>query len=309
MKLLSKIKLYAEYAGAQAAIFAMRLAPYGAASKFGYGAGVLLTKIIRKRFLRSVVDIQKAFPEKSYQEAVSTAKESWGNMLCTATEFCSASSMKPQDIVKLVDFKNSSELFEHLQSGKGAVLHLGHFGNWEVFSLFAQLTIRKGAIITRPMANPLVDKTVGKMRSKFGAKVISAYNNPLFRTLKALKSGYAVAILNDQSTPSSKIYMNFMGRPAEVGPMTAMLALKTRLPVFPIKITRDALGRVKAYAEPAIYAQEKYSTQSVVKFTKKLYSYYERWIKENPQNWMWMHNRWKRENETIAAMRKKGINE
>lgn len=289
-----------EYCGARVLIFLLSLMPYQQASKLGYTLGRTLPFLSGKRFRRSVRDIRQAFPDKTEEEAIKIAKESWANIGRIAAEFACAAHMKQDEIKKRIKFEGEEAFVAHSKSGKGCIVHIGHFANWELFGLAAKSYIDKMSAVARPMSNSTVDKIITAMRSSKGAKILSAYN-PMFGCLKALKQGYAIAILSDQSVPASKIYTNFLGRPAEVGPMTALLSLKTGLPIFPTQLYRED-GKLVAKFLPAIYPKEDYSHSAMVAFTKELNGYYEDWIRQNPQDWLWGHNRWKREKASRLGM-------
>ncbi len=289
-----------EYCGARTLIFLLSLVPYKQTSKLGYALGSTLRFFSHKRFKRSVRDLRKAFPDMTQEQAFNTAKDSWANIGRIAAEFSCAFHMTKADAKDLVKFVNAEDFIAQNEAGKGCLVHIGHFANWELFGLAAPGYIKKMAAVARPMSNGTVDKVVTAMRSSKGTKILSAYN-PLFGCLKALKQGYAIAVLSDQSVPSSKIYMDFLGRPAEVGPMTALLSLKTGLPVFPVDLYREN-GRLIAKFLPAVYPKQEYSHKAMVEFTKELNGYYEDWIRKHPQDWLWGHNRWKREEDSRLGM-------
>lgn len=302
MKPYKKFKFILELIGLKLLVFIVRLLPWNTAVKFGEFLGILLSKIIHKRFKRTVSDIQKAFPAKTQQEVYDIAIQSWSNIGRIATEFAKGTSLSKEELLKKVEFRNMEEIFKLNDEGKGCILHMGHFTNWELFGIAISLRFRDMAFVARPQTNPYVDKMINDMRTMNGNRMLVAYN-PFFSTSKALKKGSAIGILSDQSVPSSKLYMNFMGRPAELGPMTAMLALKMRIPVYPVKLHREN-GKLVIEGLPAVVVPQcEYSHEELYKLTERLKNIYEDWIRENPASWLWAHNRWKREKDCIKAMK------
>ncbi|MDR1684345.1 MAG: lysophospholipid acyltransferase family protein, partial [Elusimicrobiota bacterium] len=187
------------------------------------------------------------------------------------------------------------EVLAYNRAGKGGVLHIGHFNNWEVLGLAAGYIFDKMAFVARPQANKYVDAELTKMRVSTGSVMVNSYN-PFFSSFKLLKKGYMIGILSDQSViTTSSLYMNFLGRPAEVPPMSAVLALKLRLPIFPVKSRREGGKLIITAQAPILPGDTPYSDEAVTALTAKLYQEYESWIKENPSSWLWAHNRWKRE--------------
>ena len=93
-----------------------------------------------------------------------------------------------------------------------------------------------------------------------------------------------------------------MGRTAAFSPITALLAIKMQVPVFPVRVTREKDGFLVCHVFDPIVPPAEYSNQNVRAFTKQLVSFYEQWLKEDPSSWLWAHNRWKREAEGNAYL-------
>jgi len=296
-----KIELAGEYAGLKLLAFTIGLMPWSAAVKTGEWLGVAMTKVVRKRYQRSIRDIQQAFPNKSPEEVRQIALESWRNIGRIAAETAKATTLSYEEILSKLEFRNTEKLFKYDNDGKGGIIHVGHFANWELFGLGVSKKFKRATFIVRPMSNPFVDKLLLAVRKSKGADVISAYK-PFFSCFRALKKGAMLGILSDQSVPSSKLYMDFLGRPAEVAPMTAMLSIKMKVPVFPVRLFREN-GKLVAEAEETIYPPEgEFSKQMLYDYTEKLKNKYEEWIRKDPSSWLWAHNRWKREKECIKYM-------
>ncbi len=295
------LNFYCQYLGLKALIFAIRLMPWSFALKFGELLGAALTLIIRKRYLRTKEDIKKAFPKKSEQEVDYIALESWRNIGRLSAEFVKAAYMKDEDVLSKVELIGMEEVAAQNAAGKGCILHLGHFTNWEIAGLIVSILFKNVCFIAKPQTNPYVDKEVNRLRSIRGARYISAYN-PFFSCLKALKKGGLISILSDQSVHASKLYMPFLGRAAEVAPLTAVLSLKAQVPVYAIRIYRRGKKIVIERTDTFLPPKTEYSHKTVYDYTVLLKSKLEDYIKMAPETWLWGHNRWKREKDCIKAM-------
>jgi KDO2-lipid IV(A) lauroyltransferase len=252
-------------------------------------------------------DIQKAFPDKSAAEVKEIATESFINIGRMSAEFVKSVSRSRTRLFKRIELHNFEEIIKrNNEDGLGAILHIGHFVNWELIGLAAGYMLKKIAFVARPQSNPYVDAEITKMRTFSGAVKISSYNSPFFACFKYLKKGYMIAILSDQSVPASPLYMNFLGRPAEVGARSAVLALKMQIPVFPVFPYRKN-GKIIIEAQPAIIPSEHYSQKAVYDLTKQLNDKYEEWIRKEPQSWLWAHNRWKREKHSLKKMQQQTV--
>ncbi|MDR0734699.1 MAG: hypothetical protein LBG16_03260 [Elusimicrobiota bacterium] len=301
MKRSKKLRFLAEYAGLKCLVSVIRLMPWVLAVKFGEIFGFIVSKIIRKRFARAVKDIQKALPQKTRQQATKIAKESFKNIGRMTAEFVKASAMDKKNLLKHVELRNFEQMLErNNKQNLGAIVHIGHFVNWELTGLVAGHVLKKMAFVARPQSNPYVNEELTKMRTSSGAAMISAYN-PFFQCFKYLKKGYMLGILSDQSVASSEIYMDFLGRSAEVGGMSAVLAIKMQLPVYPARPYREG-GKIIIEIQPPLTPPAQYSQQAVFDFTRRLMDKYEEWIKQAPQDWLWAHNRWRREKQTLQKI-------
>lgn len=304
MKPAKKFRLIIEYLGLKSLVFIIRLMPWNLAVKFGELFGLLLIPAMHKRFKRTKKDIIKAFPEKTKEEAYAIAKESWLNMGRMAAEFVKASQISKEKLSRHIEFRNFEKLKQLNDTGKGAIFHAGHFVNWEVVGLMAGYFFKRISFVARPQSNPYVDKELTKMRTKSGNTMLNAYN-PFFSCFKMLKKGYMIGILSDQSAfTDAAFYMNFLNRPAEIAPMTAVLSIKMQVPVVPARATREN-GKIIITAEEPIFPPKgPYSQQAVWDLTKILMGKYEDWIRKDPASWLWAHNRWKREKQALEKMQK-----
>lgn len=275
--------------------------PEGLLIKFGEFMGFVVAKVMPNRYKRSISDIQKAFPNKTEKECKEIAKKSWVNIGRIVTEFARAIHLSKEEILSKFRFENCEQFFKDNAEGKGGILLLGHFANWELLGLATALKTKRMAFVAYPQNNRYVDEYITKLRSIFGSTLISSHN-PFFASFRALKKGTLLAILADQSVISSKFYMNFLNRPAEVSPMPAVLSLKTGVPVHCLEFYRDGKQLVAHCTETIYPPKVEYSTQAVADFTKLLQSKLERNVLDHPTDWLWAHNRWKREAEARKAM-------
>ncbi len=274
--------------------------------KFGEFMGFVLTKVMPNRYKRSIVDIKKVFPKKTNKECQDIARNSWINMGRIIVEFAKASKMTEGKILSKFRFENCEGFFKDNHEGKGGILLLGHFANWELLGLATAIKAKKMAFVAYPQNNHYVDEYITKLRSAFGSTMISS-RNPFFASCRALKRGTLLAVLPDQSVGASKLYMNFLNRPAEISPLPAMLSLKAGVPIYCLDVFREGKQIVARCTDVLYPPKEKYSTQVLYDFSKVIKNKIESNIIKHPSDWLWAHNRWKRENEVRAEMEKDKI--
>lgn len=289
---------FMEYVGLKAACFLLRLLPYRLACCLGRGLVSLAVLLMAKRFNRCVRDIQLAFPEKTEKQARQIALKSWKNMGQILAEFVQLSASTPASVAKRVEIRGFEKLKQADEKHTGGIIHIGHFTNWEAFGLAVSAAGIDSIVMAQRVDNPYVDEETNRLRHVFGGFTIYSnhQDNPFFTTARQLKKGRLLGILTDQNVVSGEIFMHFLGRPAAISPITALLSIRFKVPVFPVVVTREK-GKLICTVEDPILPPAEYSMENVRLFTRQLTDIYERWIRSAPENWLWAHNRWKREAE------------
>lgn len=280
--------------------FCLASLSWGSSRRLGASIGRLCTFIIRKRFRLTQDNILKALPGTSPEQARDIAARSWENMGIVAAEVAQTSRMTKDEILSRCRWVNEDRLKTHLATGKGALMHVGHIANWELVGLSFHAAGYDSAEVVRHIRNPYVDEFILSIRGRFGGDIIG-HRAPFFGCAKALKKGRVVGILMDQNMPAGEVYTPFLGRMASTTPLTALLSLKTGCPIFPVHVKRDG-ENLNIVIEPPIQPASAYSEEEVYRLIGRLNERLESWIKEDPAQWLWAHNRWKREKDALAYM-------
>lgn len=289
---------YAQYLLLKSFSVFFALLPYG----FCVWLGTTLTGWARvflpKRFKRMQYDIQRAFPQKSAEEVHQIAIDSWKNMGTILGEFIELTHMSREQFkkhVRIVGF----EKIQQAEGTTGGIIHIGHFTNWEAFGLAASVYGSDKAVLALRADNPYIDEEMNRLRNIFGGRTF--YSNhqdqPFFACMRWLKKKKFIGILIDQNASSSQVWIPFMGRIAAFSPITALLAIKMQVPVFPVQVTREKDGILTCHVKDPLTPPVEYNPENVRQFTRKLIEFYEDCLKKDPASWLWAHNLWKREAE------------
>lgn len=289
---------FIQYAGLKAACWALRALPYGAAVKVGRFATGAAAHLMKKRFERNLSDIARTFPQKTAQEVHQIATDSWRNMGQILAEFVKLSSYTKEEFNRRVCIRGIEKLRRAEQTHTGGIIHIGHFTNWEAFGLATSVAGLDKAVLAQRVDNPYVDKETNRLRNIFGGRTFYSNHDadPFFACARWLKRGKLIGILTDQNVVASEIFMHFLGRPAAVSPITALLAIRLQVPVFPVVVTREN-GQLVCTVQDPLLPPKEYSQEHIRAFVRELTDIYEGWIRQNPENWLWAHHRWKREAE------------
>ncbi len=173
--------------------------------------------------------------------------------------------------------------------GRGVLVATAHLGNWELSAFTHALMTGPMHMVVRPLDNPRVDALVERYRTLSGNRVIRK-KEAAREILTALKSGEAVGILIDQNVmPSEGVFIDFFGRKACAGAAFVKFAHHSRAPVVPgFALWHDKERRYVLHFYPEIPM-----TGDVQQDTQRVHSFLESVIREYPDQWLWIHRRWK----------------
>ncbi len=183
---------------------------------------------------------------------------------------------------------------EHLQAaaarGGGVLILTAHFGNWELLAAAHGLSGLPLSIVTRPLDHPLLDDLADRFRRRSGAELI-AKRQAVREVLTALRRQRVVGILLDQNaTRAEGVFVPFFGSPASTSKGLALLALRTGAPVLPVFLRREPDGRHCIEVGAALAPPE---DGLVTTYTATFNRVIEAAIRRAPEQWLWMHDRWR----------------
>lgn len=186
---------------------------------------------------------------------------------------------------------------EHLQcaydKGKGVIFLTAHLGAFELCATEMAVRGYKPLIIGTAMKDARLTELLWRQRSKLGASAIERGKETV-RLIKTLKSGGTVAILIDQDTRVKSVFVDFFGKPCSTPIGAAVLALKTGAAVVPVflHLRDDGMQEVNCYPEVEL-VQTGNEEQDISANTQKFTSIIEAEVRKYPEQWMWIHERWK----------------
>jgi len=249
--------------------------------------GNIIFYIIPIRRKVTLQNLAQAFPEKSAKERWKIAKACYCHFSKLVFEVFKFSTYDKNELAQMVSIPDIA-LFDELQKKeRGGLLVCGHFGNWELFgNLLTKMGFKISAIYQR-QRNPLVTQLIDEMRTKTGINTIRR-SKTMRGIIKALKDNHIVTVLVDQDAGENGTFVDFFGRKASTAKGPATLALRFNTPIimgYPIRLKDNTfLGLVEILA-----IQGKSEDQIVQLYTSAL----EKMIRQYPEQWFWMHRRWK----------------
>jgi KDO2-lipid IV(A) lauroyltransferase len=199
-----------------------------------------------------------------------------------------------EEILALVDAEGLEHVDAACAGGRGCVYVGAHFGNWEIHAIGHGFRGYPVAVVARPLDNPHLDRRLNALRQASGNGVIFK-QKALPEVMRALKAGRGVAILVDQNVQESDgIFVDFFGRRAATTTVAAALAVKTGCALVPVRAVMTPEGRYRAICDaPIAWTPSGDLRRDIAGLTQKMTTVIEGWVREHPEQWLWMHRRWK----------------
>lgn len=236
-----------------------------------------------------------AFPDKDPKEREEIARLAFGHLGRVLAEFTYTPRLNQRNVQKYCSVEGLENFHRAHEKGKGVLFLTAHFGNWEwMAAVFPLLALRPCHVVVRPPDNPFLDALVERLRTGTGNKTIPK-QKAMGQILRLLKEGEVVGILLDQNMAWQEgVFVNFFGELACTNTGMASLALRTGTPVLPAFNIRGKDGRYRAIIEPeAPLIRTGNRDWDVSKNTELFTQIIERYIRNHPDHWLWVHQRWK----------------
>lgn len=241
---------------------------------------------------KALRNLDLAMPDMPAEKKADVIAGMWENLGRVMAEY----PHLPAIAQKRTRIKNEHILSAYLGKDTPCILVSAHIGNWEVPIPTAWITLQKEIHITyRAPNNPWSDKLLNKARTLDGQ--ISAYPkapSAAYQIVRALKKGATVGILIDQKF-NEGIEAAFFGRSAMTNPAFVALGQKMNCPVIPVRCRRlnGADFEIKAYEPLKLKDETTGKNIPVEHVIKEAHSLLEEWITDTPEQWLWLHRRWK----------------
>ena len=280
------------------------LPPRGVARAIGALVGrvaLLCTPRLRRA---GHLNLQLAFPQKTEAEREQMLRKLYRNLGWLLAEFCQMPRYTPEMTQSFIRYEGLEHYLAARERGKGVLVLTGHLGAWELSSFYHSLMGYPMSIVIRRLDNALVDDLVNHIRCLHGNQVL--HKDDFARgLLAAMRRGETVGILMDTNmTPPQGAFVDFFGHLACTGSGMARVAIKTGAQVLPgfllwEEATQQYVLRFGAPLTLPISDDVEADTLAhTALFTKVIEDY----IRQYPDQWLWVHRRWKTRPQGAAAI-------
>lgn len=273
----------------------LRALPRSVARGFAASVTSFLFSLQPKLQKTAEFNLRLAFPEWTEAQRKEVTRKMVRNLGWMAAEFARLPELTKQNIENVVILEGHENFLEGQRRGKGVLYLTGHIGAWELSSFAHALYGYPLHYMARPLDNKRLDAFVNQYRCSSGNKPI--FKNESARVmLKILKDSETIGILADQNTmPEEGVFVDFFGKSACATTGIARVALHTGAAVVPgYAYWDETIQKYRLRFEPSVELIRTGDTErDVFENTQRFAKVIEEIIRKHPDQWVWVHKRWK----------------
>jgi KDO2-lipid IV(A) lauroyltransferase len=289
------MKEWFEYAAVWLILKMLAVLPRRAARGFAASVTSLLFFLLPRLKKTAELNLRLAFPHWTDTQRKDTTRKLVRNLGWMAAEFARFPRLTKENIEKVVILEGHENFLDGQRRGKGVLYLTGHIGAWELSSFAHALYGYPLHYMARPLDNKRLDALVNQYRCSSG-------NRPIFKNesarvmLKILKDSGTIGILADQNTvPEEGVFVDFFGKSACTTTGIARVALHTGAAVVPgYAYWDETIQKYRLRFEPPVELIRTGDTErDVFENTQRFARVIEEIIRKHPDQWVWVHKRWK----------------
>jgi KDO2-lipid IV(A) lauroyltransferase len=285
------LRANALYRGLVAVSAIGRRLPLGLARAIGRLLGRLAWTVARRERNRALRHLAIAFPEKSDSERARIAKGTFRHLGMSLLEIAWLPNVNAGNREETTVVEGMGRLLEIIDSGRGIVIFTAHCGNWEWLSYITGTFGRPVSVLQRERDDAQMNRYITEVRARAGVKTIDRGSATSARDMiGAVRRGGILAFVLDQNIRTESVKVPFFGKPAltPIGPV--QFAVRTGAVVAPAFIERRADGKQYAtFGEPIQCTRG----DDPVALAARITTLIEDQIRRVPEQWVWMHDRWR----------------
>ena len=283
------IKYFFEFLFVYTLLIIFKIIGYKAASSLGKKIGILIGPFFRsqKKIEDNLKNSNIGFDDLERKKII---KNMWGNYGRILAEYPFLKNFKNNTFKKYIEIEGLNYLDEIKKNNKKVVFISGHFNNFELMAMYLENSGLDIAAIYRPLNNIFLNGIMEKIRlNHICKKQIKKGKSGTRELLQLFKDGYSIALMIDQRV-SEGVKSKLFNRSALTTTIPAQLVKKYSVDVVPVYIERKSGIYFKMHINKPIFFDENKSLEEI---TNKLNKILEEMILQNPDQWIWSHDRWK----------------
>jgi KDO2-lipid IV(A) lauroyltransferase len=247
-----------------------------------------------KHRLITIHNLMRSFPDRPLKEIIRLAKESYISAALVVVDFLDIPYLNKNNLHQWISIEGLDNYTEACKKGKGVLIFSAHFGNWEIGNAALAIMTQPFIFVYRVFDSPFLERIITDVRASYGNISLSK-ENAMRPMIRLLKNGATINLLIDQNvTWYEGVFVDFFGRKACTTPGLALLALHTKAQVLPVFTRRLPDGKylLKIGKKVEIVSSGNRDTDVLIN-TQNFTKIIEEKIRQYPEQWFWIHQRWK----------------
>ena len=289
------LRTYVEFAVAWAVFNGLRILPRRLALAIGKGLGAVARIVLPHLRRHAQMNLQIAFPALDDHTRAQIERGTFRNLGRALGEVTQFPKLNRANIELVVVYEGLENYRNAIAQGRGVILLTGHIGAWELSVFAHSIYGYPMSFLARRVDNPLVERFAEANRARFGNRSIDKKGG-MRDVLKTLKAGGVVGILADlNSAREEGVFVDFFGQQACTTAGVATLALRTGAVVLPGYILWDEVKRIHrlCFEPPLETVNTGNPKDDILTNTARYAKVLEAVIRRHPDQWLWIHRRWK----------------
>ncbi len=268
--------------------------PLGAALAIGRGWGFFFGRILRLRRTEVLERLSWAMPETTPAERRRIVDGMYRQVGMTAMEVLRMAVKPTAEIVAQVDCASVQHMRDGLARGKGLLVICAHLGNWEMLAAATSASGLPLGITVKDLKPPAMNDFIINVRQRHGT-IVFRRKGSMRPAVRHVRAGGVLGFMMDQNTKRNDgIFTTFFGHTACTTPGLAQFAVLTGAPAMTVLMVRERNGRHRMVWGGEIFEPPAdLSSESVRAYTQKALDSIEQLIRQHPEQWIWMHRRWR----------------
>ncbi len=278
----------------------LRLLPSSLVRIVGEALGRLLFRVARSRTRLALDNIARSLPEISAEEREKVIRRCWQRFSTETLRYARTIGAPAAEITRQSEVVGFERMQQAIDLHRGIVLYTAHFGAWEsAIGLVGRVGI-PFAVVARPLDNELLERLLTQARKRFDVEMVPK-RNAARALMRRLSKGEGVLVLPDQAVqPREGLLVPFLGRPAWTTAAPARLALRYGSPIIGAFCYRRGDKVIAEVTEPIMTHDLEESDELAEQLTRRMNDEISERIRQSPELWLWMHDRWKRAGEVVG---------
>jgi len=271
-----------------------RIIPLSLRQRLVVGLAFIFYYLSGRHRVIALHNLARSFPGKNYKEITGIARKSYASFARMIAEFPEILYLNKNNAHKWISIAGLDRYLSARREGRGVLLFGAHYGNWEMGNAALALATSPFVFIYRILDNPIMERIITGVRSAYGNISLSKKKN-MRKVISLLQQGKTVNVLIDQNVFWQEgVFVDFFRRKAATTSGLALLALYSGAAVLPAFTSRLNNGKYLLEIGPKVEIvntgnREEDLLTNTQNFTKII----EEQIKKHPEQWLWLHRRWK----------------